>query len=42
MISKKELMIRICQLEADVDMIIDQIENKTKKKASKKVKKNDK
>ena len=41
MIRKKEMMIRICQLEADVDFILDQLENKVKKTV-KKVKKNDK
>lgn len=41
MISKKELLIRICELEADVEYILDKVESKTKKTV-KKVKKNDK
>ena len=42
MISKKELMIRICQLEDNVNYILDKIEKKPKvKKTVKKVKKNE-
>ena len=39
MISKKELMLRICDLEADVDYIMVKLEDKAKKTV-KKAKKN--
>lgn len=40
MISKRELMVRICELEAEVDYILDILE--PKKQTIKKVKKNGK
>ena len=36
MITKRELMVRICQLEADVDFILQVMEEKKRKKTTKK------
>ena len=35
MITKKELMIRICQLEQDVDYILEKLDKKVKKTVKK-------
>lgn len=40
MISKRELAIRICDLEAEVEYILEILDSKTKKKTTKKAKKN--
>ena len=42
MITKRELMLRICDLEAEVDYLMMKLEDKPKKKITKKVKKNEK
>ena len=39
MITKRELMVRVCQLEADVDFLFQELEDKNTKKTKKTVKK---